>query len=184
MNKNFTVNDIINAQEVHLYNNSCLYIVIGGEAYGFTEGGIGWFHKENFGDYFESDNMMSYFARITKEEAAQLYMGWTKDPVADCMRLNEAIKFAVDRHAGQFRKATVHPYISHPLEAMVILQSMDADINLQIAGVLHDTIEDTDTTEDDIRALFGDDVADLVTSHSEDKSKTWDERKSTADLRK
>ena len=180
MEMQFTARDIRNAQEVHLYNNACLYIVIDGEAYGFYENSSGWFHKENFWDYFESDLMLTYFTPITKEEAAQLYMGWTKDPAADCMRLNEAIKFAVEHHAGQFRKATVQPYISHPLEAMVILQSMGADINLQIAGVLHDTIEDTDATEDEIRALFGDDVADLVTAHSEDKSKTWDERKTAA----
>lgn len=180
MEKQFTVTDILNAQAVHLYDNSCLYIVIGGEAYGFYENGSEWFHKENFWDYFDSSLMLSYFTPITKEEAAQIYMGWTKDPAADCMRLNEAIKFAVDHHAGQFRKATVRPYISHPLEVMVILQSMDADINLQIAGVLHDTIEDTDATENEIRALFGDDVADLVSAHSEDKSKTWIERKTTA----
>ena len=54
---------------------------------------------------------------------------------------------------------------------------MRADTNLLIAGVLHDTVEDTDTTLDEIREIFGDDVAELVASNSEDKSKTWDERK-------
>ena len=179
-NIRITAADIRTAQEVHLYKNSTLFVVIGNRAYGFREGGSAWFPKENLWDYLDSDLMMTCFTHITREEAAQLYMGWTKDPAADCMRLNEAIKFAVDHHAGQFRKATVRPYISHPLETLVILQSMDADIDLQIAGVLHDTLEDTDATAEEIRALFGDDVVRLVTAHSEDKSKTWDERKASA----
>ena len=54
---------------------------------------------------------------------------------------------------------------------------MRADNNLMIAGVLHDTVEDTDTTLDEIKEIFGDDVAELVASNSEDKSKSWKERK-------
>lgn len=179
-NIRITAADIRTAQEVHLYKNDTLFVVIGDRVYGFQEGGSAWFQKENLWDYPESDLMMTYFTRITREEAAQLYLGWTKDPAADCMRLNEAIKFAVDHHAGQFRKATVRPYIGHPLEAMLLLQSMDADIDLQIAGVLHDTIEDTDATAEEIRALFGEDVTRLVTAHSEDKSLSWTERKTHA----
>ncbi len=48
--------------------------------------------------------------------------------------LDKAIKFAVDKHAGQFRKGTSIPYITHPLETMSILTSMRADTNLLIAG--------------------------------------------------
>ena len=98
----------------------------------------------------------------------------------DNARLNQAILFATERHAGQLRKGTVLPYILHPLETMQILSNMQADINLQIAGLLHDTIEDTDTTAAEIAALFGDDVAALVNHHSEDKSKSWLERKTQA----
>ena len=54
---------------------------------------------------------------------------------------------------------------------------MASDVKLMIAGVLHDTVEDTDTTFDEIRERFGTDVAKLVASNSEDKSKSWDERK-------
>lgn len=100
--------------------------------------------------------------------------------IVDNKRLEEAIQFAVRNHAGQFRKGTLLPYIVHPLETLQILYSMRADTNLLIAGVLHDAIEDTPATETEIRALFGDDVADLVTAHSEDKSKSWIERKSHA----
>lgn len=95
-------------------------------------------------------------------------------------RLDQAIIFATQRHAGQLRKGTALPYILHPLETMQILSNMQADIDLQIAGLLHDTIEDTDTTAEEIAALFGDDVAALVAHHSEDKSQSWLERKNKA----
>lgn len=91
--------------------------------------------------------------------------------------LEEAIQFATQRHAGQLRKGTNFPYITHPLETMNILNTMSADTNLLIAGVLHDTVEDTDTTLDEIRNLFGEDVAALVAAHTEDKSRSWIERK-------
>lgn len=94
--------------------------------------------------------------------------------------LNKAIWFAVERHAGQVRKGTKLPYIVHPLETMNILVAMDADVKLLVAGVLHDVLEDTETEVTEIVALFGSDVAELVKSHSEDKSKSWDERKQTA----
>lgn len=95
-------------------------------------------------------------------------------------RLNEAIHFAVDMHENQLRKGTTIPYILHPLEVMSILQRMEADTNLLIAGVLHDTIEDTEATYEQILNIFGEDVANLVAAHSEDKSKSWDERKTHA----
>ena len=94
--------------------------------------------------------------------------------------LNEAIIYATDKHSGQVRKGTKKPYITHPLETMAILNYMQADNNLLIAGVLHDTIEDTNATYEEIEREFGKDVADLVGQHSEDKSKTWEERKQNA----
>ena len=94
--------------------------------------------------------------------------------------LNHAIIFATERHAGQVRKGTDIPYIVHPLETMLILSNMRADLNVQIAGLLHDVVEDTDTTIEEIASLFGDDVAALVGHRSEDKSKSWAERKTTA----
>ena len=94
--------------------------------------------------------------------------------------LEQAIRFASQRHSGQVRKGTDIPYIVHPLEVMTILMGMKADTNLLIAGLLHDTVEDTDTSVEEISELFGQDVADLVGHHSEDKSKSWQERKETA----
>ena len=63
------------------------------------------------------------------------------------------------------------------MEVFQILTSMNAGYELLVAGLLHDTVEDTDVTIDDIRKAFGERVATLVGNHSEDKSKTWKERK-------
>ena len=100
----------------------------------------------------------------------------------DNARLNQAIIFATERHAGQLRKGTALPYILHPLETLQILSEMQADMDLQIAGVLHDVLEDTNTTLEELISLFGEDVASLVNHHSEDKSRSWAERKTTAVL--
>jgi len=100
-----------------------------------------------------------------------------KPNVSDGELLNRAIKFAVDKHAGQVRKGTNIPYITHPLETMTILNAMRADTNLLIAGLLHDTLEDTDTSPNEILKNFNKDVVELVAEHTEDKTKSWDQRK-------
>ena len=102
------------------------------------------------------------------------------DAAAVNSKLNEAIRFASDKHAGQLRKGTVLPYIVHPMETMTILYAMNADIHLLMAGVLHDTVEDTDATVEELTERFGPDVSTLVNVHSEDKSKTWKQRKTRA----
>lgn len=94
--------------------------------------------------------------------------------------LDRAIIYAVEHHAGQKRKGTDLPYILHPLETMEILASMGADTGLLMAGVLHDTVEDTAATLEELTELFGSDVSSLVGHHSEDKSKSWTERKISA----
>lgn len=91
--------------------------------------------------------------------------------------LEKAIQFATECHKGSVRKGTTKPYILHAIEVLQILSSMDADINLMIAGLLHDTIEDTGATLLDIYENFGADVAALVNAHTEDKSKVWYMRK-------
>ena len=91
--------------------------------------------------------------------------------------LNKAIVYAVEKHSGQLRKGTHIPYIVHPMEVMAILNEMRAGMNVVIAGVLHDTVEDTSATIDDIIREFGEEIAELVGSHTEDKSKTWSQRK-------
>ncbi|MDR1219701.1 MAG: HD domain-containing protein [Treponema sp.] len=91
--------------------------------------------------------------------------------------IHEAITFAARKHSGQARKGTDIPYIAHPMEVMQILTENSCPETVIIAGVLHDTLEDTDTSPAEIKNLFGDDVLRIVSAESEDKSKTWKERK-------
>ncbi len=76
-------------------------------------------------------------------------------------RLEQAIAVATKAHAGQLRK-TGEPYIIHPLAVMKLLQEWNMDEDTIIAGILHDTVEDTDLTLKEIEDQFGKDVAFLV----------------------
>lgn len=93
--------------------------------------------------------------------------------------INNAIIYAVQAHAGQFRKGTKTPFIVHPMEVGVIVSQMTTEEDIICAAFLHDTVEDCPhVTVEDIRREFGDRIAELVDCESEDKSKTWMERKS------
>lgn len=92
-------------------------------------------------------------------------------------KIQEAIIFATLAHEGQKRKGTNIPYIVHPMEVMQILTECHCNDDVIIAGILHDTLEDTKTSPADIENKFGLAVLKLVQSESEDKSKTWKERK-------
>ena len=98
-----------------------------------------------------------------------------EDTVKSNELLNKAIHFATEKHAGGVRKGTTRPYIGHPLEVMNILNHMEADNNLLMAGLLHDTIEDTETNYMDIKNEFGMDVAALVASHTKNPELSWEE---------
>lgn len=97
--------------------------------------------------------------------------------------IDKAVRFAVEKHAGSSRKGTDVPYIVHPMEAAAVVAGITADQELIAAAVLHDTLEDTDTTYDEVLGLFGDRIAKLVKAESEDKqkgkapAKTWKDRK-------
>ncbi len=90
----------------------------------------------------------------------------------------DAIEFAARAHAGQYRKGTRIPYILHPLSVARILIECNASDDIVIAAVLHDMVEDTKVTLADVRAQFGDKVAQLVKGMSEpNRSDTWENRK-------
>ena len=98
----------------------------------------------------------------------------------DKNQIEHALAFALKHHSGQVRKGSGEPFITHPIEVMSIMNGMGlslSDPNLVVAGILHDTVEDTDATIEMIREQFGEDVAGLVQSHTEDKSCSWQERK-------
>ena len=75
--------------------------------------------------------------------------------------LDHAISFATEKHTGQ-KRLSGEPYITHPLAVAYTLIDWGMDIDTVLAGVLHDTVEDTDTQLEDIESLFGRDVAFLV----------------------
>ncbi|MEK5440572.1 MULTISPECIES: HD domain-containing protein [unclassified Fredinandcohnia] len=92
--------------------------------------------------------------------------------------IEKAIIVASKAHDGQYRKLTNIPYITHPLGVGLILMKINARTELVAAGILHDTVEDTELTLSDIRDGFGDEVAELVDGCSEpDKSLPWEARK-------
>lgn len=94
--------------------------------------------------------------------------------------LHEAVLFATSAHAGQVRKGTDVPYITHPMEVCQLLTEMKAGRELKIAALLHDVVEDTPVTLQQVEDKFGKEVARLVASHTEEKGKSWHERKQSA----
>ena len=85
----------------------------------------------------------------------------------------KATEFAADKHRGQTRKdATGTPYINHPIAVAHLLSDFAGvdDIKVIAAALLHDTVEDTDTTVDDIDEEFGREVRDIVIEVTDDKS--------------
>ena len=85
----------------------------------------------------------------------------------DTELLDRAIIFAVRAHAGTERRGKGFPYIVHPMEVVSIVSTMTADQQLLAAAALHDVVEDTDVTVDQIRAEFGDRIAAIVDSESD-----------------
>ena len=83
--------------------------------------------------------------------------------------LERAIIYATEKHQGVYRKGRQVPYILHPLEVAQIISTMTDDIEIMAAGILHDVVEDTDGTLEEIREMFGDRVAGLVETETEDK---------------
>ena len=75
-------------------------------------------------------------------------------------KLAKAIAFAAEKHANQKRKDGT-PYIFHPLTVAELLNRYGYDIDYQVAGVLHDVLEDTDATDEEVKA-FGEDVYKAV----------------------
>lgn len=85
--------------------------------------------------------------------------------------------FAEKAHEGQHRKNSDAPYIIHPIRVAAQLKNAGFSDELVCAGYLHDVVEDTIYDIEDIEKEFGSEVARLVAAHTEDKSKSWQERK-------
>lgn len=104
----------------------------------------------------------------------------------DTSFLDKALLFAIKAHSGVERRGKGFPYIVHPMEAVAIVASITPDQELLAAAALHDVVEDTDYTIDDIKREFGERVARLVAAESDlvvegkSESDSWVERKQYA----
>ena len=98
----------------------------------------------------------------------------------DIVRLAQAMDFAARKHVSQKRKGEAEePYVNHLTEvARRLAEASDGmDANLVMAGLLHDTIEDQEVTQEELVDLFGTDVANLVMEVTDNKSLPKAERK-------
>ncbi len=96
-------------------------------------------------------------------------------------KIQKAISTAITAHDDQKRKGKEIPYIIHPLSVGLILAKTGASEDIIVAGILHDTIEDTTLTKDYLEGEFGSNVARIVDDVTEqDKSLPWEKRKRLA----
>lgn len=97
--------------------------------------------------------------------------------------VEKAVMFATEAHYGDVRKGTKTPYILHPMEAAVIAATMTDDKEIIAAALLHDVVEDAGVKLSEIRDVFGDRIAQLVSCETENKrhgmnpADTWEIRK-------
>lgn len=90
----------------------------------------------------------------------------------------KTLEFSAFVHKKQLRKYPLNaPYISHPFAVGLILARAEYDDEVIMAGILHDTVEDTEVTLKDLEANFGSRVAELVEGVTEQKDLSWPERK-------
>jgi (p)ppGpp synthase/HD superfamily hydrolase len=100
--------------------------------------------------------------------------------ISEAVQLLAAVHFAAHKHRTQRRKdADASPYINHPIEVATILATRGGvtDLATLMAAILHDTIEDTKTTAEELAAAFGTEVRDLVLEVTDDKRLPKAERK-------
>lgn len=106
--------------------------------------------------------------------------------IIDSSLLDKALHFAIDAHANVERKGKGFPYIVHPMEAVEIVASITSDQELLAAAALHDVVEDTDVTVEQLRAEFGDRIANIVAAESDNMNEgitnesSWQDRKLAA----
>lgn len=91
--------------------------------------------------------------------------------------IRKAAVFAGKAHEGMLRKGSKIPYIYHPMEVALIVAQLTDDPEVIAAAYLHDVLEDTSVTPEEIQAEFGKRVLSFVEAESEDKSLSWKERK-------
>lgn len=92
--------------------------------------------------------------------------------IGDIPLAKKALAFAIEKHAKQTRKTSELPYYVHPVEVWGIICKYKESVNIDVLGaaaLLHDTLEDTNTTYEELLELFGPTVADIVKELTNDK---------------
>ena len=89
------------------------------------------------------------------------------DPDADEALINRAYVFSVQKHGSQ-KRASGDPYFSHPIEVAGLMTDLKMDVETIITALLHDTVEDTLTTIEEIERMFGPKVAQMVDGATEE----------------
>lgn len=118
-----------------------------------------------------------------KEDRCYVTSGVLNDIVVNMFHENilwDAKKFAFEKHKGQRRKDEGKPYIVHPLRVSSIIEKLTHSIELQVAAILHDLVEDSDVTIKDIEKKFNKRIASLVQELSTDGKaldKLWEDIK-------
>ncbi len=97
----------------------------------------------------------------------------------DKQMIHKAAVFAAKAHEGMIRKGSRIPYIYHPMEVALIVAQMTDDPEVIAAAYLHDVLEDTKVTPEELEQQFGSRVLSFVQAESEDKTRTWRERKAS-----
>ena len=104
--------------------------------------------------------MFEEYREITIEDLIQKVKMYNSNQ-KDLDLINQAFDYAYKKHFGQ-KRISGDDYITHPLNVAMILTDINADVSCLVAALLHDTIEDSDSTKEEIEKLFGRDVALLV----------------------
>ena len=119
--------------------------------------------EEKIEDIFDDGKMNESFEFVNPEDLYQELIGRVQKyhPSDDISMIEKAYYTAAEAHKNQFRKSG-EPYIIHPLNVAIILADLELDKETIVAGILHDVVEDTIMTEEQLQQEFGDDVALLV----------------------
>ena len=119
--------------------------------------------EEKYEEIFDDGKMNEYHEFVNPEELNRELIQRVQKyhPSDDISMIEKAYRTAAEAHKDQFRKSG-EPYIVHPLNVAIILADLELDKETIVAGILHDVVEDTIMTEENLRQEFGDDVALLV----------------------
>jgi len=119
--------------------------------------------EEKNEDIFDDGKMIEFQEFVNPDDLYQELVNRVQKyhPSDDISMIEKAYKVAAEAHKNQFRKSG-EPYIIHPLDVAIILADLELDKETIVAGILHDVVEDTIMTDEDLQREFGDDVALLV----------------------